>query len=356
MNLLFRVDAGSSLGIGHVARCLTLAAELVACGAKVAFACRELVGHQMARIAAAGHEVFALSPDTADEMLALRAVLPQGAFFDWIVVDHYQLDATWETAARQWARRIMAIDDLADRPHACDLLLDQNFTASAALYQALLPGTCHLLAGPRYALLRPAFRREREATAETARRVLVSFGGFDQAGMTLKTLRALAGIERVAVQCIAGQASADLAALRALVEQQPGWQLLAFVDDLAERMGAATLFIGAGGGTTWERAAMGLPSLCVSVADNQVANAQALARAGVHRYLGDAGQATVDGLRQAITVLLDNAPLRQQFAARSRQLVDGLGARRVAVALLTDHLQAECHFERVLKDSQDEQF
>ncbi|MDU9389184.1 UDP-2,4-diacetamido-2,4,6-trideoxy-beta-L-altropyranose hydrolase [Pseudomonas sp. zfem002] len=353
MNLLFRVDAGSSLGIGHVARCLTLAAELVAGGAKVAFACRELAGHQMARIAAAGHEVFALPLDTVDEMLALRAVLSPGAFFDWIVVDHYQLDATWETAARQWARRIMAIDDLADRPHACDLLLDQNFTASAARYQALLPPTCRLLAGPRYALLRPAFRREREASAETARRVLVSFGGFDQAGMTLKTLQALAGIEQVAVQCIAGQASADLAALRALVEQQPGWQLLAFVDDLAERMGAATLFIGAGGGTTWERAAMGLPSLCVSVADNQVGNAEALARAGVHLYLGDAGQVTVDGLRQAIAVLLDNAPLRQHFAARSRQLVDGLGARRVAVALLAHSLRlraAEVADARLLFD------
>lgn len=358
MNLLFRVDAGCSLGIGHVARCLTLAAELKTCGAKVSFACRDIAGHQMTRIAAAGHAVFALSADTPDEITALRAVLPEDAFFDWIIVDHYQLDADWETAARQWARRLMVIDDLADRNHACDLLLDQNFTASAALYQARVPATCRLLAGPRYALLRPEFRREPEAAAATARRVLVSFGGFDQAGMTLKTLQALVGNEPVVVQCIAGQSSPDQACLRALVEAHPGWQLLPFVDDLAERMAAATLFVGAGGGTTWERAALGLPSLCVSVADNQVANAQALARAGVHLYLGGAEQVTVEALRQAIAGLLSNAPLRQQFAACSRQLVDALGARRVAAALFSDagYSQAECHFEQVLKDSQDEQF
>lgn len=339
MNLLFRVDAGSALGIGHVARCLTLAAELVACGARVAFACRELPGHQMARIAAAGHPVFSLPLTQDDEIAALQASLPADARFDWIIVDHYGLDARWESAARRWARRIMVIDDLADRPHDCDLLLDQNFTASTARYRPRVPGACRLLMGPRHALLRPEFRQARQAGSEMARQVLVSFGGFDQAGMTLKALQALAAIESVEVQCIAGQGSADLPALQALVASRPSWQLHSFVDDLPARMGAATLFIGAGGGTTWERAAMGLPSLCVSVADNQLENAGALALAGVHLYLGAAPDVSVQALEQAIVVLLDNPSLRQHFAARSRELVDGLGARRVAVALLADGLR-----------------
>ena len=330
MKVLFRADASAVIGIGHVARCLTLAAELAARGVQVSFACRELPGHQMVRIVEAGHEVLRVAPD--DEF----ACLAQGPVFDWIIVDHYQLDARWETRARQWARRIMVIDDLADRAHDCDLLLDQNFTASEALYQPLVPSSCRLVLGPQHALLRPAFRQGRTPQADGSRQVLVSFGGFDQAGMTLKTLQALAGIEGVAVQCIAGQASTDLLALRALVEQHPGWVLLPFVHDLPERMAGAALFVGAGGGTTWERAAMGLPSLCVSVADNQLANAEALANAGVHRYLGQAEQVTVDALRQAIAALLDDAALRQDFALRSRALVDGFGARRVATVLLAD--------------------
>ncbi|MEE1920389.1 UDP-2,4-diacetamido-2,4,6-trideoxy-beta-L-altropyranose hydrolase [Pseudomonas sp. 148P] len=344
MKVLVRADASSQIGIGHVMRCLTLARHLAASGAEVAFACRELPGHQLARIAEAGHEVFVL-PAQGDEQVVLDALLPGPGSFDWIIVDHYGFDAAWEKAARRWARWIMAIDDLADRPHACDLLLDQNYTASVAAYRVLVPEACQILAGPRYALLGEAFRQARAPGADDSRRVLVSFGGFDQAGMTLKTLQALDGIDAVQVQCIAGQATPDFAALQALVARRQGWELQAFVHDLPGRMANAALFVGAGGGTTWERAAMGLPSICVSVADNQVGNAQALARDGMHLYLGSAQEVTLAGLRQAIVGLLSDAALRQQFAARSQRLVDGLGVQRV-----------ESHFQRLLKDVQHEQF
>lgn len=358
MKVLIRADAGAAIGIGHVARCLTLAEVLVAHGAEVSFACRALPGHQLARIAEAGHEVFSLPADTADEGAALQALLPAEACFDWLLVDHYQLDARWESAARRWARRIMAIDDLADRAHDCDLLLDQNFTASAALYHGLVPSACQILAGPRHALLRPAFRQLRPAAQNGSSRVLVSFGGFDQAGMTLRTLQALDGLDGVEVQCIAGQSSPDLTALQSLVAGHPGWELLNFVNDLPERMAAATLFVGAGGGTTWERAAIGLPSLCVAVAENQHANAEALASAGMHQYLGPAEQVAVAALHQAIAGLLGNLRQRQHFAARGMELVDGLGAQRVALALFqaAGYTQAAGHFEQVLKDSQHEQF
>lgn len=344
MKVLIRADASNLIGIGHVMRCLTLARQLIARGATVSFACRELPGNQLARIAEAGHGVFAL-PAQGDELAALDALLPGPLCFDGIIVDHYGLDARWESAARRWTRRIMAIDDLADRSHACDLLLDQNYTASVAAYRALVPEACEILVGPRYALLGEAFRQPRAPGAEASRRVLVNFGGFDQAGMSLKTLQALEGIDDVQVQCIAGQATPDFAALQALVAGRPGWELQTFVHDLPQRMANAALFVGAGGGTTWERAAMGLPSLCVSVADNQVGNAEALARDGFHRYLGPAPQVTVAGLRLAMAGLLDDAGLRQQFAARGQCLVDGLGAQRVG-----------CHFERILKDAQHEQF
>ncbi|MHA6196507.1 UDP-2,4-diacetamido-2,4,6-trideoxy-beta-L-altropyranose hydrolase [Pseudomonas wadenswilerensis] len=344
MKVLIRADASSQIGIGHVMRCLTLARHLTAHGAEVAFACRELPGHQLARIADAGHGVFAL-PAQGDELAALKALSPGPDGFDWIIVDHYGLDARWERAARQWAPRIMVIDDLADRVHDCDLLLDQNYTASVAAYRALVPEACEILAGPRHALLGEAFRQARAPGAEASRRVLVSFGGFDQAGMTLKTLQALEGIDDVQVQCIAGQATPDFAALQALVARWPRWELQTFVHDLPRRMANAALFVGAGGGTTWERAAMGLPSLCVSVADNQVGNAEALARDGFHLYLGPAAQVTVAGLRLAMAGLLDDAELRQQFAARGQCLVDGLGTQRVAD-----------HFQRLLKDAQHEQF
>lgn len=346
MKVLVRADASSSIGIGHTARCLTLAHALREQGAQVSFACCLLDGHRRAAIEQEGFEVFAW-PQPQDEpgierwaadIAALREVLPAQARFDWVIVDHYGLDARWEQAARAFAQRVAAIDDLADRDHAADLLLDQNFSASEALYAPRLTPACRRLLGPRYTLVRPVFQGAAMVLAPQARRVLVSFGGFDVAGMLPRTLQALCGLEGLQVTCIAGLGHPQAELLGQMCCARPGWELHDYVDDLPARMAAADLFIGAGGGTTWERAALGLPSLCVSVADNQRANAEAMARAGMHLYLGRAEQVEVPALREAITLLLGNLALRQSFAERSRALVDGRGAQRVAVALLGEGL------------------
>ncbi|WEZ87291.1 UDP-2,4-diacetamido-2,4,6-trideoxy-beta-L-altropyranose hydrolase [Pseudomonas sp. NyZ480] len=361
MRVLVRADASSTMGVGHIARCLTLANALRERGAQVSFACCLLDGHRREAIEQEGFEVFAweqppqqpgVEPWAAD-IAALREVLPERAGFDWVVVDHYALDARWEQAARVVAQLVAVIDDLADRAHVADLLLDQNFNASEALYAPLLTPTCRRLLGPRYALVRPALQQPAITIAPQARRVLVSFGGFDVAGMLPKTLQALSCIEDVQVTCIAGVGHPQRGMLAQLCSMRPGWELHAYVDDLPARMAASDVFIGAGGGTTWERAALGLPSLCVSVADNQRANAQAMARAGMHLYLGDAAHVDVPALRQAIGLLLDNQALRQSFAERSRALVDGRGAQRMAVALLGEGLvlrQGRIEDARVLFD------
>ncbi|MDZ3993196.1 UDP-2,4-diacetamido-2,4,6-trideoxy-beta-L-altropyranose hydrolase [Pseudomonas sp. Teo4] len=346
MKVLVRADASSSIGVGHAARCLALAHALRELGAQVSFACCLLDGHRRVAIEQEGFEVFAWpQPQEAPgierwsaDIAALREVLPAHAEFDWVIVDHYALDARWEQAARAFAQRVAVIDDLGDRAHAADLLLDQNFIANEALYAPLLTPACRRLLGPRYALVRPAFQAAAISLAQQARRVLVSFGGFDVAGMLPRTLRALSELEGVQVTCIAGLRHPQRELLGQLCDAQAGWELHDYVDDLPARMAAADLFIGAGGGTTWERAALGLPSLCVSVAENQRANAEAMARAGMHLYLGEAGQVEVATLRQAIALLLDNQALRQCFAERSRALVDGRGAQRVAVALLGEGL------------------
>ncbi|WP_040262306.1 UDP-2,4-diacetamido-2,4,6-trideoxy-beta-L-altropyranose hydrolase [Pseudomonas massiliensis] len=328
MNVLFRADASSHIGVGHLARCLTLALELRRRGVQASFACRELPGFDPAMVQAQGFALIRL-PIDGDDLAAL-----DGQRFDWLVVDHYQLDAHWEKRARAIAERIAVIDDLADRPHDADLLLDQNLTASRELYQPLLPSTCQRLLGPRHALLGTAFQGNARPASARVRRVLVSFGGFDVAGMALMALQALSAWPELEVTLLAGHGHPRWAELQSKVAAHPGWRLLGYSAQMAELMGEADLFIGAGGGTTWERAALGLPSLCVAVAANQVGNAEALARAGGHLYLGLARDLTQDALRGAIALLIANAPLRQSLAERARQLVDGRGAQRMATALL----------------------
>ncbi|RME63691.1 MAG: UDP-2,4-diacetamido-2,4,6-trideoxy-beta-L-altropyranose hydrolase, partial [Alphaproteobacteria bacterium] len=174
MRAAFRVDASRAIGTGHVGRCLTLAAALRDAGGDALFLCRAHDGHLNAKIEEAGFPVLSLPKrnDTdddlahshwlgatqADDAKASIAALA-GHRIDWLVVDHYGLDARWESALRRHAHRILAIDDLADRSHDCDLLLDQNFFLDAASrYDGLLPDHCRPLLGPRYAVLRRGLR------------------------------------------------------------------------------------------------------------------------------------------------------------------------------------------------------
>ncbi|WP_210557803.1 MULTISPECIES: UDP-2,4-diacetamido-2,4,6-trideoxy-beta-L-altropyranose hydrolase [unclassified Pseudomonas] len=348
MRVLIRADASPTIGSGHIARCLTLARVLRKQGSHVAFACRRLPGHRLDALAAEGFETFALpdvypdeDPQQAIESMlpwqadieALDALLAGHAAFDWIIADHYGLDHHWQTAARRWAPRIAAVDDLATRRYSVDLLLNQNLSGLSANYAPLLPEDCRTLLGPRYAMLREEFVCPAIAIKPKARRVLVNFGGFDAAMQTHHAMLALKDFAELEVDFVAGADNPAWAQMQALAATRPHWRLHSFVSDFQQRMTAADLFIGAGGGTSWERAALGLPTLCIAVSNNQQANGEVMAAAGAHVFMGAREQVSVEQLRDAIGFVVDNFYLRLSLAERSRQLVDGRGALRVAAAL-----------------------
>jgi UDP-2,4-diacetamido-2,4,6-trideoxy-beta-L-altropyranose hydrolase len=352
MRVLIRADASYAIGSGHIARCLTLATVLRDGGADVAFACRELPGHLLDRLADQGWRTYRLPAEpTAGEVDieaplpwqvdidALQARLIAGERFDWIVVDHYGLDHQWQTAARQWAPRIAAIDDLANRRHAVDLLLDQNFSGTPSAYAPWIDAGCRALFGPSFAMIRDEFKRDPVPIRAQARRVLVNFGGFDAVGETWKAMQALAGIDGLEVDFIAGTGNPEWARMQAMAQGRADWRLQTHTEQFADLMAQADLFIGAGGGTSWERAALGLPTISIAVAANQRPNGERMAAVGAHLYLGGREAVSVALLRQAICVVLANQGLRQSFAERSRSLVDGLGVKRVAAALAGEFLQ-----------------
>ncbi|MFL6608717.1 MAG: UDP-2,4-diacetamido-2,4,6-trideoxy-beta-L-altropyranose hydrolase [Pseudomonas sp.] len=355
MRVLIRADASPTIGSGHIARCLTLARELRRQGAHVAFACRLLAGHRLQALEAEGFETFSLpdsypeeDPQQAIESLlpwradidALEQVLADRPGFDWIIVDHYGLDHHWQTAARRFAPRIMAVDDLATRTYSADLLLNQNLSGTQAAYEGLLPEHCRTLLGPRYALLREEFRGEAIEIKPKARRVLVNFGGFDAAMQTHHAMLALADYPELEMDFVAGADNPAWARMQRMAASRPHWRLHSFVGQFYQLMLEADLFIGAGGGTSWERAAMGLPTICIAVSNNQRANSDVMATFGAHVYLGPRENVTVEQLRQAIGFVVNNQCSRQSLAQHSRQLVDGLGASRVAVVLAGALLRA----------------
>lgn len=329
------------MGSGHVMRCLTLAHALQAKGGNVTFLSRLLPGHLVEGIRRAGFDVRALPAPllaTADwlgvpleqEIRDSGQALSECGRIDWLVVDHYGLDCVWQKAMRVHAKRLLVIDDLANRVHDCDLLLDQNLSlAPSNRYEALVPAGCRTLLGPKHVLLREEFtkarRTARERTGEV-RRVFVFFGGGDATNETAKALEALRGLDRpLRIDVVLGATNPHKATIEKLVARMPATTLHVAVDHMAALMTEADLAIGAGGTTTWERSYLGLPTIVLTVADNQREGAHAVAEAGGIWYVGDAQDVSTDALRNLLKRLVASPDEVRRVSQAALALMAGHG-------------------------------
>lgn len=358
----FRVDASIQIGTGHVMRCLTLADTLHESGVECVFVSRAHTGHLHEMIIARGHKLAALpapviaasatpgeSPahahwlgtDWAADVEETKEAL-DGETADWLVVDHYALDVRWERALRPCCKRLMVIDDLADRAHDCDLLLDQNLGRAQAEYLELVPSGCTLLTGPDYALLRPEFaalRQQSLARRRTAglEHLLVTMGGVDKDNATGKVLEAVCTCGHVLpsnlrISVIMGPHAPWLDHVRASAERLP-WptEVAVGVRDMARRMAAADLAIGAAGSTSWERCCLGLPTLQVVLAGNQNAIANALSEAGAALT---ADEETLAGMMSNLFSDRNTAERIGRMSRAASDVTDGRGTQLVATKLM----------------------
>lgn len=300
MRITFRTDASVEIGSGHLMRCLTLADQLRNDGSEVAFVCRDLPGGMFDLLHARGYQSVRLPMaetgkdaqqfDAEETIKAAVQLFPEG--IDWLVVDHYKLDAAWERVLRPYAQKLMVIDDLANRSHDCDLLLDQNYYRNQdRRYQGLVPESCVTLLGPAYVLLRQEFAEARQrlrARDGTVRRILIFFGGSDPTNQTQTALEALKLLERqdVGVDVVVGSANPHRDAIQAMCGELPNVTFHCQVSNMAELILNADLGIGAGGAAMWERCYLGLPTITVVFADNQERTTEDVAQIGAIEYLG----------------------------------------------------------------------
>jgi UDP-2,4-diacetamido-2,4,6-trideoxy-beta-L-altropyranose hydrolase len=369
MKVIIRVDASIRMGMGHLVRCRTLASALRARGAAVHFVCRAHPGHQIDALRAEGYQVSALpAPPPADvrdgdyaawlgvsqqqdavetldalarhrELQSEAVPIGTDARADWLIVDHYGLSAEWQQMLRSSVSRILVIDDLANRDHDCDLLLDQNHAPEGAnRYAARIPTHAGLLIGPKYALLRPEYaeaRRGLNRSFDQPNRVLVFFGGSDPDNLTGRALSALnqPGLADFSVDVVVGATNPHRESIIAQATGRPNTWVHPPRPHLADLMSAADLCVGAGGATTWERCCLGLPSLVVSIADNQRPACDALAAVGLIHYLGDHDRVDVPTLGRAIETLIGDPKRLKSMSQAGAALVDGLGAQRILLAI-----------------------
>lgn len=328
MRALFRCDASPSMGAGHAMRCVTIARELANRGWSCEFA--------------TGNETPGIVPD----ILEFGRVVPARLFeetraHDVVIVDGYHLGIDVERAMHPIADRLVVLDDLPVREHDCDLVVDQTLGRKPRDYENLVPERCEVLAGARYALLRPEFMhwrsaalKRRESQAGRIDRLLLSMGGTDADNATGLILEALGHVTCpnevvVLMNSAAPHFEAIVHQCRALTTGQRCFRVEADAADVAEVMTRADVAIGAAGTTSWERAALGLPSLLISTADNQLDVASALDAAGAAHNLGRLARDSVGDIGEALGVLL-GAPERVAAMSRAASAIcDARGVHRV---------------------------
>lgn len=308
-------------------------------GCHVTFLCGGDRAACESRLAPVGFEYrFETARTVVDEVsLTLDEVRRQGASV--VVVDSYALDAAWETPVSQ-AAAVVVIDDLADRPHDCALLLDQNLQPDAeSRYAGLVGRQCVLLLGPRYALLSREFEvaghsmRRRDGSI---RRVLVSYGGSDPTNETWKAIEALGplfAIERIDV--VIGPAMQVSAAVENAILAEPRVRAHVAPSSLVNLFSSADLALGAGGSTHWERCLLGVPSIVTTVAANQESPTRLLAEVGALLHVGDAKAVTSALLREATRGLIDDPTRVAGMAEAARAVMaDHAGAGFVVSKIL----------------------
>lgn len=347
MKIAIRVDCSNEIGMGHIMRCLAIAKKLSLHGHDVLFIGNDIPSTFVEKIISAGckAESFSLSLDEHNNSnLKHSNWLKGGAYFDaletskvitkhfniadWLIVDHYGIDIEWEHRLRACVKNIAVIDDLADREHDADLLLDQNiYDGWLNKYKNLTPNHCELLIGSSYILLRDEFISLSPVPINKKPRDLIIFMGggdeFNYTGQLLELLIESDNRYQLKVDVIIGPINSHKDNVESLMKSLPHGRLFVNPTNMAELYLDSKLAIGAPGGSTWERCRLGVPSVLVAIADNQVR---------VGRFLDKEGVAWLTcSVKEAITRYYEvshDIALLHEYSYRAQCYVDGKGVER----------------------------
>lgn len=351
------MDGSNEIGTGHVMRCLALTNKAKQHGWECVFVLRDPEYEIVKFIVSCGHKVKKLLSLAEGETISSNELahshwLPVSQIQDasetinlihnlkpdWIIVDHYALDATWLSIVKGSNASIMVIDDLGDRNLICDILLDQNLGASAEKYDGKLPSNCRLLLSPTFALLRSEFSEWRERSLEgridrNVENILITMGGADAENYTLQILKEIKK-SKYAKKCvftvIIGGAYPHTNILNEFVNSSGlTISVSSNVKNMAEIMNNSDLCIGAAGSTSWERCCLGLPTITVAIANNQRKIAEQLSQRNVAIY-SNLSNLLVD-FEQFFDI--SGKELQRVLSTNSRQICDGLGVSRVVAEL-----------------------
>lgn len=317
MDTFIRVDASVEIGTGHVMRCLTLAHRLKKEGHRIAFICRDAEGDCIALIKEQGFVVYILPLCDGTLWNFVAEYWEKDAYetieilkqynVKKLIIDHYSIDIKWEQLVRPFVKNIMVLDDLANRKHDCDILLDQNFYLDLETrYEGLVPSSTEMLLGPSHALLRDEFidaKKHVKPFNGKIERLFIFFGGSDPTNETEKVLLAIKPLidkYKLVVDVVVGNSNPNKLKIKQLCDEIENTYYHCQVNNIAELMAQADLAIGGGGATTWERIFLHLPTIVIAVADNQVEIAKATHIKGACLFLGLSKKILINDIQNSV--------------------------------------------------------
>lgn len=309
---IFCFEASLKIGAGHAMRACVLADALIAKG----WICKVVTSEETYKFISSLERFERVEPNEFYDAPIKCSLL---------VIDNYDLGFEYETHFRPYAEKILVIDDLANRKHDCDILLDQTLGRDANDYKSLVPKQCKILVSYNYILIRNELVEMRPRSLEKRRnttginRILVSMGGSDPKNHTITALEMIkkSGFKGT-IDVVLGFASEHMGSVKTFVETLANDVKIHSKADMARLLYQADIALGAAGGSVWERCCLGLPQVLILTADNQKSNFQTLEKLGISSSLKN------------LIVNLHNYNQRQKFN------IDGFGVNRVIKELDSD--------------------
>ena len=342
IKVFFRTDASLKIGHGHVIRCLTLAKALRKLGVECKFICRDYKNNLIKRIKNEGFDVNKI-PNLIHEDVNQTINILEKEKIDWLVIDHYKIGKDWEKKLRLYSKKIMVIDDLANRKHDCDLLLDQNLILNyKTRYQNLINKNCKTLLGPQYALLQPEYLKLHKTLSTRTglvNRILVFFGGSDQFNITELAILSFLKLKNnsIKLDVVISLKSPYISKIKIIAKKNKNIKVYNLISSLAPLMIKADLAIGACGSTSWERCCLGLPSIVITVAENQKPIARELHRRGLIKWLGHYNNVGEDLIFSSLnSIIKKNIRI---WSKKCKLVTNGLGVKKVTSFMLKDKLE-----------------
>ena len=331
MKIAFRVDASPDIGIGHLMRCLALSEELLRRGHECFFLLKVVHPEVLERIKKFGCTSYLL-PRTASLQQDLDSVIEYvfHQSIDWVVTDHYMIDASYVKEVKHQGFHVLSIDDNARIHYYSDIVVNQNIGAEKLAFSAE-PYTA-LLLGPSYVMLRDELlRRGEKKHSLSARNLLITLGGTDPDNFLLSVLQSLEDVAKdIDISAVIGPFNPHGAALQAFQKTTTmRLRLVQSPPNMAELYLQADLAISAAGSSCYELAYFGIPNLMISVAANQLSIAHEMDKQRIGIYLGEKHDLQQESLKDKVNEFLRNQSLRDHLSENGQKLVDGKGKERI---------------------------